>query len=411
MKDPRIAFVTNFCTQYSAGLFEQLGKLLEVHYYFYSPGKEWYWNQELGTSSGRFRFRDLAGFTLGHTRITPGLPFRLLAGRYDAYIKCINGKFALPVTYVLARLQGKPFILRTGIWMRLNTVLHRLLFPLTRYLYRHADAHVVYGSHVKRYLVGEGVRPERVFVAPHAVDNDFYGRAVSQAERAALRARLQIPPGRPVVLYVGRLAAIKGCRFLLRAFASLERDAAVLVLAGNGPEQPELERLAGALGIESAVRFAGAVPWRETVPYYAIASLCALPSITTAREKETWGLVVNEAFNQGVPVIVTSAVGAAAGGLVEHGFNGLVVPEADWQALAEALLILLRHQGLRRAMGDNARRRIQYWTHRRMAQAFAEAVRYALGQGPAAESSCANALPGKRETQPCHPIFQNSRAD
>ncbi len=403
----RVAFVTNFCTHYTAGLFERLAALLDVDYYFYSPGNEWYWSQHLGTASGRFSFRRLAGFSLGHTRITPALPFRLLAGRYDAYIKCINGKFALPVTYAVARLLGRPFVLRTGIWMRVNTGLQRLLFPLTRYLYRHADAHVVYGSHVKRYLVGEGVRPERVFVSPHAVDNAFYGRAVPAPETAALRARLGIAPGQPVVLYVGRLVPIKGCRFLLQAFSALERDGAVLVLAGSGEGQPELERLAQQGGMGDAIRFAGAVPWRETPPYYAIASVCVLPSITTEREKETWGLVVNEAFNQGVPVIVTNSVGAAAGGLVEHGVNGLVVPEADWQGLADALRLLLRHEGLRRAMGNNARQRIQTWTHERMAEAFAQAVRYALGEGPAADISCANSLPGKKEAQPCHPTLEN----
>ena len=66
-----------------------------------------------------------------------------------------------------------------------------------------------------------------------------------------------------------------------------------------------------------------------------MADVYVLPSITTRLFKEPWGLVVNEAFNQGVPVIATDAVGAAAGGLVENGVNGFVVPEGNSRAIEE----------------------------------------------------------------------------
>ena len=62
-----------------------------------------------------------------------------------------------------------------------------------------------------------------------------------------------------------------------------------------------------------------------------------LPSITTALDKEPWGLVVNEAMHAGLPVVATDAVGAAAGGLVRDGENGFVVPERDADALAAAV--------------------------------------------------------------------------
>lgn len=63
--------------------------------------------------------------------------------------------------------------------------------------------------------------------------------------------------------------------------------------------------------------------------------------------KEPWGLVVNETMNQGVPAIATDAVGAAAGGLVQHGQTGLVVAERDVEALAAALQQLLADPTLR----------------------------------------------------------------
>jgi glycosyltransferase involved in cell wall biosynthesis len=351
-----------------------------VGYYFFSAGDEWYWQQQHGVRAGEFCHQYLPGFRLGRTRVTPALPWKLWRGDYDVYVKCINGRFALPTTYLVARLKRRPFILWTGIWMRLQTPAHRLFFPLTRYIYRHADAIVVYGEHVKRYLMGEGVLSDRIFVAAHAVDNDAYNCQVSEEEKAALRQDLGIAPGQRVVLYLGRLEEVKGLSYLLEAFASLRRDDAVLVLAGTGSGQTRLERLAQAKGIIERVRFPGYVSPERTVPYYALAWVCVLPSVTMSTLKETWGLVVNEAFNQGVPVIVTDAVGAAAGGLVQDGVNGFVVPERDSMALAQALQRILDDSDLREQFGQNTRRIIAGWDNERMVMGFRQAIEYVTTQ-------------------------------
>ncbi|HEY1015220.1 MAG TPA: glycosyltransferase, partial [Herpetosiphonaceae bacterium] len=158
------------------------------------------------------------------------------------------------------------------------------------------------------------------------------------------------------------------------------RAGATLVLVGAGGERGRLEALAAELGVAPAVRFAGYVPASQLRPFYALADLFVLPAITTAASKETWGLVVNEAFNQGVPVIGTDAVGAAAGGLLLHGVNGLVVPERDSEALALALAGLLERPAQRRALGAAARATIGGWTNERMADGFLQAVAAAAGR-------------------------------
>jgi glycosyltransferase involved in cell wall biosynthesis len=313
---------------------------------------------------------------LGNTKVTPTLPLHLVIGKHDAYIKCINGRFALPATYIIARLRRKPFILWTGVWTRLRTRAHRAFFPMTRYIYRHADAIVVYGEHVRQYLLAEGVAAERIFVADHAIDNRAYARPVGEGEKRALRERLGVPADRKVVLHLGRLEEIKGLRYLLDGFASLGREDAVLVLAGDGSDRPLLERAAETSGIGERVRFAGYVRPDETVPYYAVAWVAVLPSITMPTGRETWGLVVNEAFNQGVPVIATEAVGAAAGGLVVDGVNGFVIPERDSGALAAALVRVLDDPLLRGRMGAAARRSIAGWDSERMVQGFRRAIAY-----------------------------------
>jgi glycosyltransferase involved in cell wall biosynthesis len=375
----KVAFITNICAHYRVKTFETLARYHDVDYYFFSAGDEWYWQQQHGVRAGDFRYEYLSGFRLGRTQVTPTLPWKLWRGNYDVFIKCINGRFALPITYLIARLKRKPFILWTGIWMRLQTTAHRLFFPLTRYIYRHADAVIVYGEHVKQYLIGEGVLAERIFVAAHAVDNNAYNREVPEQEKAALRQKLGIASGQKVVLYLGRLEEVKGLPYLLEALASLQRDDFVLVLAGAGSERPRLEQLAHEKEIADRVRFPGYVPPEQTVSYYAIAWVYVLPSVTTPVFKEPWGLVVNEAFNQGVPVIATDAVGAAAGGLVQDGSNGFVVPERDGAVLAQALQCILADPELRQRMGQSAQQIIGDWDNERMVAGFRQAVEFTLG--------------------------------
>lgn len=374
----KIAFVTNLCSHYRVKTFETLASLENVDYFFFSAGNEWYWDHTHGISHGRFRHVYLRGVQIGKTRIAFTLPARLMAGKYDLYLKCINGKFALPVTYFIARLRGKPFVLWTGIWMRLQTPLHRLLWPFTRHVYRHADAIVTYGEHVKRYLISEGVPAERIFPAHHAVDNAAYDRVVPAAEQQALRAQLNLQPDHQVVLFVGRLVPVKGLDDLLRAFAQLDAPNAVLVLVGHGPLETHLAELAAELGISDRVRFAGYVPTSQTTAYYAIASVLALPSVTTASERETWGLVVNEAFNQGLPVVASDAVGAAAGGLVLDGHTGFVVPERDITTLRDRLQAVLRDPDLRQRLSHGARERIAQWTNDAMVADFRAAIHHAV---------------------------------
>ena len=94
-----------------------------------------------------------------------------------------------------------------------------------------------------------------------------------------------------------------------------------LVLAGEGPLE-----IPGALS-------RGRCEATDLRNLYAGSDVVVVPSVPTRDFLEPWGLVVNEAFHQGVPVIATDAVGAAAGGLVRHERTGLVVPAGDAEAL------------------------------------------------------------------------------
>ncbi len=104
-----------------------------------------------------------------------------------------------------------------------------------------------------------------------------------------------------------------------------------------------------------------------------------MPSIATPTFREPWGLVVNEAMNQGLPVIASDAVGAVAGGLVRDGHNGLVVPAGDSDALAEAINRLAAEPALRARLGEAGAQDVRAFTYDAWAKGFSGALGSTLG--------------------------------
>jgi glycosyltransferase involved in cell wall biosynthesis len=375
MPERRLAFVTNFIQHYRVQTFEELASRLEVEFFLFSKGNEKYWLPEHGTRQGQVKATQLKGFTLAGITVSPSLPWHLIRGDYDVFLSGVVGKFSMPVTFLCAKLTGKPFILWSGIWQRIDTRIHRLIWPLTKYVYRHADAVVVYGEHIKRYLIGEGVAAERIFVADHAVQNENYNKPPSPEKLRQLREQYGIPEASAVVLYLGRLVEEKGVSDLIKAFVAID-PSTHLVIAGTGPEREWLGLIAQSFGISERVHFVGYIQPDEAYLYFALAIVSVLPSHTTADHKEPWGLTVNESFNQGTPVIASDSVGAAAGGFLRHGLDGLIYPEGDWRALHKALQLVVSDKTRQDELSQQARQRVAEWDNRRMIDGFMRAIDY-----------------------------------
>jgi glycosyltransferase involved in cell wall biosynthesis len=363
----RIAFIDYFATHYRRRLYEELARRMEVDFYFFADERERYWNRKIPlVSSGDFRRVELRRYRVAGQAVMPGLALRLQRGRYDAVVKSLNGKLMLPIVYGASRARHLPFVLWTGMWHHPQTAFHRATEPLTRHVYRSAGAIVAYGEHVKRFLVATGdVDPHKVFVA---------GQAVEPERFAAVRP---INSGAAEVLFVGQFEERKGLAELLDAFAEVSDSSVHLRLVGNGSLENEVARRAAQ---DSRLEVVGYQPQDQLPEALARARCLVLPSVTTALDREPWGLVVNEAMHAGVPVIATDAVGAAAGGLVQHDRNGLIVPERDRRALAAAIHRLATDASFAARLGNQAREDVERFNHGAMADAFQSAVEHAVAR-------------------------------
>ena len=314
---------------------------------------------EVALFGGRLRHGAAPAGELGfpHRHITQRQAFSLASsGRYRAVLAGTNGRTALPAAYAGARRAGIPFVLWATLWAQPRGPAGLAGYAPLRWIYAHADAVATYGPHVSAYVRARGAR--NVHAAPQAVDDAFWG-APADCAPDLRRADFQ-------ALFAGRLEAEKGLSQLLAAWrmTGLTPPDGALVLAGAGQEP---EPAPGVFG-------AGALDANRLRNFYRGCDVVVIPSIVTRTFREPWGLVANEAMHAGLPVIATDAVGAAAGGLVRHERNGLVVPAGDVGALAGAIERLRTDGNARVRMGANARQDACVYTH----AAWADGVTRAL---------------------------------
>ena len=197
-------------------------------------------------------------------------------------------------------------------------------------------------------MVREGVPGARIRVVYNGIDAERYERTATPQ----LRAELGIPSGTQVVGVVANLIHYKGHRFLFQAYQRIRASCAstMLLLAGDGPCRPELERLAAELGIVDRVRFLGT---RRDIPeLLALTDVVVLPSL-----EEGFPNAVLEAMAAGKPV-VASAVGGIPEAVV-HGETGLLVPSGDAATLAGAILDLLGDPARAQRMGHAGQERVR----------------------------------------------------
>jgi glycosyltransferase involved in cell wall biosynthesis len=359
-----IALVTNYIPPYRAPLYRLLAERYGVDVFCFG-GEGRYVADHHRELECQVAAAPFPAHVLRHQRDAARL-----ARDHAAVSTMVTGRVAVPAAWVGARRARRPFLLWASLWRHPRTPAHALSFPVMRHIYRHADAVLTYGEHVSRYVAQHRGSDHNVFVVPQAVEAGLFGRAVDMAERAAWRESAGIRREAPLVLYVGRLVHEKGVETLLEAWESVRRDGEVLCLAGEGP-------LRGR-GTDPYVVYAGHVERRLLPAAYAAADVVVVPSIETPGFLEPWGLVCNEAMHQGRVVVATTAVGAAAGGLVRDDHTGLVVLPGDRVQLAAAIRRVLDDPALRARLGAKAREAVGAYSHEAAAEAFGRAL-HAVG--------------------------------
>lgn len=220
---------------------------------------------------------------------------------------------------------------------------------LDRWSLRRAARVVTVSQVFAGQLTRRGVEPERISVLHNSIDPG-YAAAVSERDVSELRARLGITDRDKVILSVGRLSREKGHTDLVKALKYLvdqpSQVNAKLVIVGDGPERPRIERTAAALGIQDRIILAGRAG--DARPYFALADVFALPSHSEGSPN-----VLLEAMAAGVPVVATNVGGVPE--IVTHNVSALLVRPHDPQSIAASIGLALADLELARGLTARAR--------------------------------------------------------
>jgi len=265
-------------------------------------------------------------------------------------------------------------------------ILNRYRRHVARGVFEHASAVRVVSERIKKSLIGSHVwHPDHIQVLPIYVDP--FAWALSQDRHARVGGEreadwVHLPHWETVGLMACRLTKEKQVDLALRAFAKVVKVAPKtgLIIAGEGPERPHLERLARKLGIEHSVLFVG---WqRRLLPFFHSVDFLLSTSLF-----EGYGMTMVEAMLAGVPVVASDT--GIAGELLIDGRNGFVFPlsardtkEAENQLFAKMSKLIL-HPELRRKFAETAARDARkhaYPSHGAYLKAYQEGVMMTLSR-------------------------------
>jgi glycosyltransferase involved in cell wall biosynthesis len=165
--------------------------------------------------------------------------------------------------------------------------------------------------------------------------------------------------GLPLILSVSRLVEKKGFPFLIRACKHLHDQGyrARCVIIGSGPEEEKLHHLIHDLGMQDWIKLTGWLDQAHVRAHLEKATLFALPCIVaTDGDQDGIPAVLMEAMAMAKPCVSTIVSGIPE--LIDNGHSGLLVPEKDEVALADALCHLLDDPGLADRLGQTAQQKV-----------------------------------------------------
>jgi glycosyltransferase involved in cell wall biosynthesis len=250
-----------------------------------------------------------------------------------------------------ARLAGTPVIVATAHSSRVRSKSDIAALatqtPLMDHLIAPSQA---IGAKLRRE--GRGSSP--ITVIPNGVDLDRFGQRPSAEERAGVRASLGIPADAFLVGVVARLEPEKGHRYLMAAWPEIIQAVphARLLVIGDGSLTDALRSQARALPSAARGRVVFAGGQTDVVALVQSLDLAVLPSL-----REAQGIALLEAMAARVPVVASRVGGIPE--TIGDGVDGLLVPPANSDALAEAITRVAQNGELRNRLAAGGRRRVE----------------------------------------------------
>lgn len=363
----KVFYYCNFPSPYYVGFLNELGKLCELTVVF-----------ERGASSERDdSWKQFSAPNIKNLIILHGIhtaPDMAFCPQIIGVLK--REKFDA----VIVHDPASP----TGMWLIWYLKLHKIPFAFQceggfpgdgktglKEKYKHA---LISGARLylsalgpeNAYFPAYGAPSSRIVQYPFAsfYQKDILNRPKTDEEKQAIRDELGIPEEK-VIISVGAIIPRKAHDILIKAVKDLPKNVGTYII--GGPANDMLQSLLDQYQLTN-VHFVEFVPKEQLWRYYQMADFLAVPT-----RYDTWGLFVNEAMANGLPVITTNR-SAAGLELIRDGENGFLIDIEAPDSLAEKINYLLAHPQLRQEMARNNLEKIQPYSFEQQARTTLDAL-------------------------------------
>ena len=233
---------------------------------------------------------------------------------------------------------------------------------------------IINSNFTKNRFVKAGIKKEKIRVI-HGPTN--YVEHSSDKKFLEQFRKKFTKPSNKIILYVGRFVEAKGIEYLIRSLQEIKNKNVHLILAGDGILFSELKNLVKSLNLQKKVTFFGRANRQQLGWLYKISDVFVVPSIIDSYgSTESMGLVIPEAMESGLPVIASSV-----GGIIEimkNEVNGLLVPQKDTTALANAIDRVLSDEIFRKKIIENSKETVKEFSHKETAEGYVNAINFVL---------------------------------
>ena len=313
----------------------------------------WGYAQSMKADRG-FRWKTLLVAPFAALATRSAVKYRLGRESYDV----VHAHWVVPggvLAHRPARAAGKAFVISLHGSDVFAAERNGLVGIAARQAFLAAGAVTACSSDLRDRAIILGARTETTRTVPYGVDARFFApKHFESGEREAMRRRLGASPGQTLVVAVGRLVEKKGFAPLINALG----DAPQIHLALVGDGDLEAELRACARNARASVTLAGRFSRTDTAIALNCADIVAVPSVIDSHGNVD-GLpnALLEAMAAGRPIVASRVAGIPD--VMTDGVEGVLVPQNDAPALRDAMLHLADDLPGRRALGENARRRVE----------------------------------------------------
>jgi len=242
---------------------------------------------------------------------------------------------------------------------------------------KNADYIITVDQRLKEYIISEFKYPaNKTSVMYNATDTNRF-RPTSEEEQRKLKKTLGFSTDHFVMLVPRRLIEKNGVIYAVRSMKHVKNENAKMIIAGDGPEREEIVKEARK---DSRIHCAGTIPHDKIGPYYMMADVILIPSITSHGIQEASSLAMLEGMASG-KVVICSDIGGMHE-IVQDMKNGMLVEERNPVDIANAIRTVTENRGLSAEIGNRARKYVlQNHSFVAHADKVVQIYRSVLGEG------------------------------